>query len=166
MMGGRTEAFKSYCKCNKHQKISYLDVCSLYPTVNALDDYAVGFKKYVDITPEDIINYNFIGLVKCDVVPPKDLYVPVLPDNSNGQLLFHLSDMYEKTWASAELKLALEKGYQITKIHSAVAYKRYNGLMKEYVGNFIKMNIENSGVKKQHECDEVNGYHAKLGFNF
>jgi hypothetical protein len=69
--------------------------------VNALGDYAVGFKKYVDITPDDIINDNFIGLVKCDVVPPKDLYVPVLPDNSNGKLLFHLSEMYEKTWASA-----------------------------------------------------------------
>ena len=41
LCGGRTEAFKSYVKCNKHQKIFYLDVCSLYPTVNALDDYAV-----------------------------------------------------------------------------------------------------------------------------
>ena len=60
LMGGRTEAFKSYFKCNKHQRIFYLDVCSLYPTANALDDYAVGYKKYVDITPEDILNDNFI----------------------------------------------------------------------------------------------------------
>ena len=44
LFGGRTEAFKSHIKFNKHQKIFYLDVCSLYPTVNALDDYAVGFK--------------------------------------------------------------------------------------------------------------------------
>ena len=29
MGGGRTEAFKSYFKCNKHQRIFYLDVCSL-----------------------------------------------------------------------------------------------------------------------------------------
>ena len=55
--------------------------------------------------------------------------------------------MKEKTWASVELKLALEKGYTITKIHSAVAHKRYNGLMREYVGNFIKMKLENSGIK-------------------
>ena len=144
LMGGRTEAFKSYFKCNKHQKTFYLDVCSLYPTVNALDDYAVGYKKYVDITPEDILNDKFIGVVKCDVKPPKDLHIPVLPDNSDGKLLFHLNHMYEKTWASPELKLALQKGYEITKIHSAVAYKRYNGLMKEYVGHFIKMKIENT----------------------
>jgi hypothetical protein len=130
LMGGRTEAFKSYLKCNEDEKINYVDYVSLYPTVNALDDYAVGFPKYVDITPKDILNDSFIGLVKCDVKPPKDLYIPVLPDNSDGKLLFHLNDMYEKTWASVELKVAWEKGYEITKIHSAVAYKRFKGLMK------------------------------------
>ena len=111
LCGGRTEAFKSHVKCNEHQKIFYLDVVSLYPTVNALDDYAVGFRKYVyDITVEDIINDNFIGLVKCDVVPPKNLYKPVLPDNTEGKLLFHLNPMYEKVFASAELKKAFGEG--------------------------------------------------------
>ena len=100
LMGGRTEAFKSYLKCNEDEKIRYVDYVSLYPTVNALDDYAVGFPKYGNITPDDILNDSFIGLVKCDVKPPKDLYIPVLPDNSDGKLLFHLNDMYEKTWAS------------------------------------------------------------------
>ena len=38
LSGGRREAFKSYVKCNEHQTIFYLDVVSLYPTVNALDD--------------------------------------------------------------------------------------------------------------------------------
>jgi hypothetical protein len=166
LCGGRTEAFKSYVKANKNQKIFYFDVCSLYPTVNALDDYAVGFKQYVKIAVEDILNGDFIGLVKCDVEPPKDLYIPVLPDNTNGKLLFHLNEMCEKTWTSVELKLALEKGYKITKIHAALAYKRLNGLMKDYVGNFIKMKIENSGVKNQEECDEINDYHRKLGFDF
>ncbi len=31
---------------------------------------------------------------------------------------------------------------------------------------FIKMKIENSGKMNQQQCDEVNEYHAKLGFNF
>jgi hypothetical protein len=43
MFGGRTEVFKSFVKCNEHQKILAVDVTSLYPTVNALDPYAVGF---------------------------------------------------------------------------------------------------------------------------
>ena len=67
MFGGRTECFKRY-------------VVSLYPTVSALDDYAVGFRRYVDVTVTDTLNDNFIGLIKCDVIPPDNLYIPVLPD--------------------------------------------------------------------------------------
>ena len=74
-----------------------------------MDDYAVGFNKYVDITIDDILSNKIIGLVKCDVVPPKHLYVPVLPDNTDGKLLFHLNPMIEQqTWFSVELKIALE----------------------------------------------------------
>jgi hypothetical protein len=43
LFGGRTEAFKTYLKCERGQKIYYFDVVSLYPTVNALDVYPVGF---------------------------------------------------------------------------------------------------------------------------
>ena len=64
-------------KCTDRQNIFYFDVVSLYPTVNALDDYAIGFRKYVDIASDDILNNNFIGLVKCDITPPTDLYIPV-----------------------------------------------------------------------------------------
>ena len=64
--------------------------------------------------------------------------------------MFHLDDMHAKTWSSVELKKALENGYTITKIHSALEYKRYTGLMKDYVACFIKMKIENSGKLNQH----------------
>ena len=78
--GGRTEGFKCYHKCNENQKIFYYDVVSLYPTVNSLDEYAVGFSKYVNITLDDINNNNniwndFIGLLKIDIEPPKNIYI-------------------------------------------------------------------------------------------
>ena len=38
--------------------------------------------------------------------------------------------------------------------------------MKEYVGNFLKMKIENSGEKTIEECEAVNESHRQLGFNF
>jgi len=44
LFGGRTEGLTSYHKCVGNQKIFDDDVTSLYPTVNALDDYCVGFK--------------------------------------------------------------------------------------------------------------------------
>ena len=44
------------------------DIVSLYPTVNALDDYAVAFRRYKnDLQIEDIINDKVIGIVKVDI---------------------------------------------------------------------------------------------------
>ena len=165
LFGGRTECFKSYHECVGKQVINYDDVTSLYPTVNALDDYPVGFKKYVTITPKDILSGKFFGLVKVDVTPPKDLYVPVLPQSVDGKLLFHLNDM-TGTWFSHELKYALERGYVITKIHAALKYDKFPGLMKAYVGDFIQMKIENEKELTQDECDSINKYHHNLGFKF
>jgi hypothetical protein len=101
----------------------------------------------MSITVDDIANGSFFGVAKVDIVPPKDLYVAVLPDNSDGKLMFHLNPMYGKTWSSIELKEALEKCYKITKIYSALQYDKFNGLMQKYVGNFLKMKVENSGTK-------------------
>jgi hypothetical protein len=136
LFGGRTEAFKSYHECNDDEEIHYYDVTSLYPTVNALDEYPVGFRRYRPITGKtvsDIANNEFIGVVRCDVIPPKGLKIPVLPDNSgSGRLLIHLKPM-TGTWTIVELRMALKKGYKITKIYAAIGYECYNGLMKDYV---------------------------------
>jgi len=165
LFGGRAEGFKTYHKCNENQTISSFDVVSLYPSVNALDDYAIGFGRYVNITSDDILNGKFFGIAKVDVIPPKDLYIPVLPDNSDGKLLFHLNEMKNKTFTSVELKYALEKGYKI-KIHSALEYDKFTGLMKDYVGFFLKMKVENTKHYTHEKCDEINASHKDLDFNF
>jgi hypothetical protein len=72
----------------------------------------------------------------------------------------------EKTYSSVELKRALEKGYTITKIYSALEYKKYTGLMRAYVEKFIKLKIENTKVLTQEECNKINKAHKDLGFNF
>ena len=63
-----------------------------------MDDYAVGFKKYVDISIDDILLTKLIGLVNCDNEPLKYLYVTALalPVNANGKLPFHLHPMKGK----------------------------------------------------------------------
>ncbi len=44
------------------QKIHYFDIVRLYPTVNALDEYAVGFSKYVNnLNIADIESGKFIN---------------------------------------------------------------------------------------------------------
>ena len=91
---------------------------------------------------EMCIRDRFFGVAKVDITPPTDLYVPVLPDDSEQKLLFHWNPMKSKTFASVELKLAVEKGYKIDKQHAALKYDRYNGLMKKYVEFFLEMRIK------------------------
>jgi hypothetical protein len=115
LCGGRCEGFRNHVLCNEFQKLFYFDIVSLYPTVNALDAYPIGFGRYRnDVNTDDILNDRFFGFVKCKkVIPNKKLHIPVLPDRSDGKLMFHLEDMVDKEYTSVEVKLALQKGYQI-----------------------------------------------------
>jgi hypothetical protein len=99
------------------------------------------------------------------VHPPKDLYVPVLPQAKDGKLMFHSKKM-TGTWTTVELQMALKKGYQITKIYAVAEYDRMNGPMKAYVNHFLQMKIENTRNYSQEECDEINREHHKKGFTF
>ena len=101
-----------------------------------------------------------------DITPPEGLYVPVLPHNIDNKLMFHLNEMRQGTWSSVEIKRALEVGYVITKKHSALEYEKYPGLMKDYVGFFIQMKIENETELTQLECDTINKHRNNLGFKF
>ena len=76
------------------------------------------------ITPKDIIDGSCFGIAKVDITPPEGLYVPVLPHYLDNKLMFHLNEMTHCTWSPVELKRALEKGYVITKIDSALEYEK------------------------------------------
>jgi len=113
------------------------------------------------------------GLIKCTVVPPTDLYHPVLPFRCNKKLLFclcrtcaseqnvrepcrHLSDTERAisgTWVLDELRMAVSKGYRILEIHIVYEYEvtQYDAatgegrLFSEYIDTFLKLKDEASG---------------------
>ena len=77
---------------------------------------------------------NYFGLIKCRVLAPRKLYLPVLPVRLNGKLMFPLcytcaTTMQQTscehcdkersivgTWVTEELKLAVSKGYTILNV--------------------------------------------------
>ena len=71
--GGRTECFKVKAEGN----IQYIDVVSLYPTVQYYDAFPQGHPK--KIYKPRFYNGNWFGFIKCKVLAPKNLYLPVLP---------------------------------------------------------------------------------------
>jgi hypothetical protein len=92
--GGRTEPFKLIKEFNaeNNEKGKYIDICSLYPTVMYNDPYPIGHPKII-IKPKEY-DENWFGLIYCKVLPPKNLYIPVLPYKQKTQqshkLLFGL----------------------------------------------------------------------------
>jgi len=107
------------------------------------------------------------GLIKCTLVPPKDLYHPVLPYQWNKKLLFclcrtcveennmrgqcqHVTDAERAisgTWVLDEVRLAVTKGYKVVEIqevfeYAVTQYDRATGdgwLFVEYINTFLKL---------------------------
>lgn len=181
--GGRTGMTKTLHVCNENETISYIDICSLYPYVCKTGKYILGHPE-IFLGHEECLSFvggdlqdlsKVEGLVKCDVLPPRDLYHPVLPYRMHNRLLFPLcrkcaEDMCQNdctheeikdriisgTWVVDELRKAISKGYKITKIHEIWQYEttQYDpvtdegGLFPLFVKVFSKYKTQASGFPK------------------
>lgn len=64
-------------------------------------------RRHINLAFEDILQHRCIGLVKCEVIPNKNLKILVLPGNDDGKLLFHNNTM-AGTLPTLELRKSLE----------------------------------------------------------
>ena len=85
-----------YSKAKGKEKIKYVHFTSLYPTVNKYDRYPGGHLQVIYTNFKDICEY--FGLAKIKILPPRDIYHPVLPYRANMKLMFPLC----KTCADTE----------------------------------------------------------------
>ena len=183
--GGRTNTFKLWAKSNKKKKIKYIDVCLLYPTVQYYDYYPVGHPEKI-IKPKSY-NKNWFGIIKCRILPPRNLYHPVLPVkvkmDKNEKLLFPLclecaikkcrkchhtenERMITGTWSTIEVNKAIEKGYKIEKIYEVWNFeKKSNKLFKGYVKDFMKIKLEASPHSYNSNEEYIQDIKEKLGID-
>lgn len=168
--GGRTGNTKSYAKCAEGETIQYVDVCSLYPWVCKYGKYPVGHPEiYVGNDECKSQGLNVDGLLKCTVLPPRNLYHPVLPARMNMKLMFVLcrtcgeKSMSEEcthnvderaltgTWTMNEIRVAVEKSYVIIEMYELWVYKMAyfengeGGLFTDFINKFLKIKQEASG---------------------
>ncbi|XP_054266921.1 uncharacterized protein LOC128989088 [Macrosteles quadrilineatus] len=175
--GGRTGNAKTYHKCAEGETIEYVDVCSLYPWVCKYGKYPVGHPTiYVGDRECRQRGLNVEGLLKCKVLPPRDLYHPVLPAKMNDKLMFVLcatcgdgqiqSDCDHEsgdraligTWTMDEIRKAVEKGYVVLDMYELWEYKvatyENGGLFTDFINKFLKMKQEASGFPGWCETEE------------
>ncbi|XP_052122767.1 uncharacterized protein LOC127749286 [Frankliniella occidentalis] len=142
--GGRTNNTKLYCAAGPDEMICYADICSLYPYVNKTGLYPLGKPRRVlaDFPhPKD-----FHGFIKCVVLPPQNLYHPILPLKLHNKLMFVLcyacavECLFERpegcphtpeqrqlkgTWVAEEVSYALENGYTLVQTLEVWVYDRW-----------------------------------------
>jgi len=173
LFGGRTNSVKLYHKCLKNEKIKYVDFTSLYPYVQKYCDYPLGHPKL--ITENFCKVEEYFGIIKCLILPPRRLHLPVLPAKINNKLIFTLcskcAELKQKicnhsnneralfgTWVTLEVQKALICGYQIIKIYEVWHWEKkskYNkdtksgGLFTEYIDMFLKLKQEASGFPEE-----------------
>jgi hypothetical protein len=193
LFGGRTNGLRLHHKCKPPEKIRYLDITSLYPSVQKYCRYPVGHP--IQIVDNFGSLDNYFGIAKCKVLPPRALFLPVLPMRSNGKLVFTLcftcaTDMNKDvcrhteneraivgTWCTPELEKAVALGYTILKFYEIFHYpesEQYDpetktgGIFTDYINNALKAKQEASGypesVKSEQDKDDyISTYYEKEG---
>lgn len=178
---GRTNVIKLHHKVEENKQIKYSDMISLYPCANPECEYPIGHPEFID-QPGTIDISKYYGLVKCKILPPYELYHPVLPYRYDSKLLFPLcrtcaqqqikqqptnNKRSEKcphsaeersltgTWTTFELQKAIEKGYVIAYRYEIWHFKeRSNQLFQPCIKTFMKIKQEASGWPAECDTDE------------
>ena len=60
----------------------------MYPCVQKYEKFPIGHPKIIINDFKDF--WGYFGFAKLSIIPPRKLYVPVLPIKANGKLLFAL----------------------------------------------------------------------------
>lgn len=184
LCGGRTSALYSeyQARLDEGETIKFFDVISEYPACMYFRYYPEGHPTiYLEGDPCMPLLKDMNGVILATVLPPRDLFLPVLPFKCCNKLMFplcrtcaetmnqescHHSDKERElrgTWCAPEFQLAVKKGYIISAIHEVYQYphvKGYNpqtgtdGLFTSYVRQNMAMKIEASGWPSHAQTDE------------
>lgn len=167
--GGRTNGVKLFRQFDYEvDRAQHVDVVSMYPAMMYYRDYPVGhpIKKYekeimaeINSNPLAFPTMNayvgtLFGVVCVDIEPPTDfLYLPPLPHHrADHKLVFDLLPHHRVTHMTEELKMAIEYGYRVTRIHYCVHFpNRSSELFRGYIRMFLALKVKSSGWPKS--CD-------------
>lgn len=140
LQGGRTNALGFYYK----GPMRYIDVVSLYPSVQRRCEYPVGHP-VIDEEPELKSTIELIksetGFVRCKIIPPNNLYHPLLLVKKGGKLVESLleEDFEDVIYTMVELRKALELKYKIVEVYETHIYKSQKGLFTSYIDKLFEL---------------------------
>lgn len=120
------------------------------------------------IGPQGVIYHGrpLQGLLQVTVLPPDSMFLPVLPMNVRGKLMYGLcgrcleegknqlckhSDRERhltSTWTTPEVVTALQLGYTIIRAHELLAYEKTAFLFRDFYLQLARMKLESEGFPR------------------
>jgi len=168
--GGRAYMCKQYFESKDDD--DYLldcDVVSLYPTAMHDYMYPIGDIEKIEesaqlnkicerINEKSFKAFKFY-IIECDIKTNKKLVNAVLPRRGdNSGLIWDLHNIENGVYNSVDIERALRHGYEITKIHRFMGFKKVAYCFKDYIDQIFQM-------KQKAEKDTPKYHLAKLLLN-
>ena len=122
-----------------------------------------------------VMDESLFGFSCITILPPGDLLIPVLPYRYNETLYFPLCrrcvvlgqlkkcthDDYERalcgTFFTGELRLALELGYRLLRVHMHHQYQHTSDLFRQFIGKGLGEKIRSSPLPREY-ADNLEEY--------
>jgi hypothetical protein len=190
LRGGRTNANRLFYKAKPDEEICYVDFVSLYPYIQLSHKFPVGIPNISvgataptaqQFTSDIALPKYDCGLIHCRVLPPQDLYFPILPYIAADKLTFplcaycarknkkprckHVSQLrgFQGVFTLAEMREAVENGYLIEKVFEIWSFPETSDIFSGYIKSFLKIKFESSGypptcvtdIEKQEFIDKI-----------
>lgn len=156
--------------------LRYVDVQSLYPTVQYYDLLPVGppettlYTSANPLTMEE--HYRLITMpeehglffIECDLEPKRYVHHPIVGDYVQNRFMAHVLPIKRAVLTSIEYKAALNEGYVATAIYRIDRYCASRDAFKSYIRTFLRLKILSS--KKPFSADaseeEKEAYFSKV----
>lgn len=169
LRGGRTEAFQWHVV---KKTLRYIDVVSLYPTVQFYDSMPVGApivlaepqksKEWLNNLDNWLNIENTEGFARVDFQSPRTVgtiperyYIPLLGVTTNGKLRFDREFHAQQVVPLCELREAVKLGYKITNVTRVDLYAASTELFKDYVRKWLKIKVESSEAVPEADIEKT-----------
>lgn len=143
--GGRTDVRCRYYKAAPGDRILYIDVVSLYPTVQMFDPMPYGLPRWQifdDSNQDQGLNLlkDFYGFAELDYQVIGYHFHPVCTLKVDGKLQADLLDKEQIVETSCKIQWMLARPhlYRITKIHRILHYKKTGDMFISYMNRCLK----------------------------
>ena len=164
----RCEAFRLLYETKNDEKISYMDINSLYPSIlrgTPGRPFPTGVPEI--ITRDFRALDSYFGIAHVRVIAPKDLQLPILPFRCVKKIYYALcrscvlgkqmsecshddADRYfDGIFTTPELQLAVRHGYRILRFYEVWHYASSSySLFTSFIDRFYQLKVQNSGWPK------------------